>query len=815
MKKLLSFVLALVVGIGCMATLAGCKDNPNKNGSNNDAAIVEKAITMINTMYRDKAEETPQDYTVTGEVKVDGTNYSVTWTTNTANAVVGTMNTTTKAVPITITRTDADIPYTLTASVTVGKESDSITFNRKIPAGVVGGDVVYDFSSVTEKGTSLNGASALALLNGLTTTAELTNVTVSSFYAGNGSGGGSYENSGGLLKVGTGSANGSMTLTFAKQVKKIVVEAEAWPKDTTTLTVNDGEAQTITEGAKLTYTYEFESTNVVKLDFVKRAFIFQIIVYYDKDAHNHVYSYTHKDGTMQHTATCTADGCDLTAPVVEDCTAENNVCRFCKQEYSETQILDALFALEAGKSLKGTYELTGAITSIKEIQNGPTYYNTTFNIQVGDKETYGEITVYRAVGDDYETIEVGFTVTVVGELTNYNGTYEFTQGCVITKIETPDIGDHVHNWTTTHNEGEWTHTAHCSNSGCNYPEGAKTEDCTPVLNECSACGHEYSESDILTALFALTSNASLKGTYQLRGKVTEIVTAYDPGYGNITFNMQVGDKIVQAYRGKGEGAENIMVGDTVTVSGTLKRYSSTYEFDSGCAITNIVEASPADKVANALAAVPSTLTNVTAIGNVTLPVSTVAGVTFTWVSDNDTYTVADGKLVVDALPSSDVTVTLTVTANCTGVTSNNTKTVTVIIKAAGTPELKSGSMSFANADARDHWNTNEQVWISEGITLTNAKDKSTTNVADYSNPARFYASSKITIEFEGINTIVFNANSASYATALQTSINNANISGATVSVNSKVVTVTFASPVNVIEFSCSGQIRLDSLTINK
>lgn len=311
-------------------------------------------------------------------------------------------------------------------------------------------------------------------------------------------------------------------------------------------------------------------------------------------------------------------------------------------------------------------------------------------------------TVIKAEAD----LVVGSSIVVCGYLqhykasetsaSNYQLTYNGNDNPVAVEYQKaeeiePEPGEHVHNWVSTnHNEGTWTHTAHCSADGCTYEEGAKTDDCTPVLNECSACGHTYSENDILTALFALEKDTSLKGTYQLRGKVTQIVDAYNPTYSNVTFDMQVGDKVVRAFRVKGTGADTIGVGDTVTVSGVLKNYNNTCEFDANSAVSNIVEASPADKVANALAAVPEKLNNVILTGDVTLPTSTIAGVTFTWVSDNETYKVEDGKLVVNELPTgADVTVTLTVTANCTGVTSNNTKTVTVVIKKAAGGDEKS------------------------------------------------------------------------------------------------------------------------------
>ena len=40
----------------------------------------------------------------------------------------------------------------------------------------------------------------------------------------------------------------------------------------------------------------------------------------------------------------------------------------------------------------------------------------------------------------------------------------------------------------------------------------------------------------------------------------------------------------------GEGAETLAVGDTITVSGTIKNYKGTIEFDKGCTLDAVVKA---------------------------------------------------------------------------------------------------------------------------------------------------------------------------------------------------------------------------------
>ena len=124
-----------------------------------------------------------------------------------------------------------------------------------------------------------------------------------------------------------------------------------------------------------------------------------------------------------------------------------------------------------------------------------------------------------------------------------------------------------------------------------------------------------------------------------------------------------------------------------------------------------------------------------------------------------------------------------------------------------------GTLSFSSTDNRTTFTTSQQVWAANGITLTNNKGSSTSNVADYYNPARFYKSSQLIVAATGILKIEFTCNSASYASALQSSITAAD--GGTVSINGSVVTVTFADPIDsyTIASLTGGQVRVNSITV--
>lgn len=128
----------------------------------------------------------------------------------------------------------------------------------------------------------------------------------------------------------------------------------------------------------------------------------------------------------------------------------------------------------------------------------------------------------------------------------------------------------------------------------------------------------------------------------------------------------------------------------------------------------------------------------------------------------------------------------------------------------------SATIDFTTTDQRVSQDTEQQVWSNAGLTFTNDKASSSTNVANYSNPVRLYKDSSITLEHTGkLKEIVFTASAASYATALSESIGT--VDGATVAIDTedtKIVTVTFDTPVdNFVVAALTAQVRLNSITV--
>ena len=70
----------------------------------------------------------------------------------------------------------------------------------------------------------------------------------------------------------------------------------------------------------------------------------------------------------------------------------------------------------------------------------------------------------------------------------------------------------------------------------------------------------------------------------------------------------------------------------------------------------------------------------------------------------------------------------------------------MLIATMGFAAEATATISFANKAQRTVYTTSQQVWEQNGIVVTNDKASSTNNVGDYANPARFYKSSKVTIQ---------------------------------------------------------------------
>ena len=121
------------------------------------------------------------------------------------------------------------------------------------------------------------------------------------------------------------------------------------------------------------------------------------------------------------------------------------------------------------------------------------------------------------------------------------------------------------------------------------------------------------------------------------------------------------------------------------------------------------------------------------------------------------------------------------------------------------------TISFADVANRKTLTDDQQVWEQNGLIVTGNKSVSTTNVADYSNPARFYQGSSLTIKctLGNITKIVIDGNTAKPVEAIQTSI------GEEATIDGNIVTVipkNQTSDTYVIE-KFSAQVRINAITV--
>ena len=107
----------------------------------------------------------------------------------------------------------------------------------------------------------------------------------------------------------------------------------------------------------------------------------------------------------------------------------------------------------------------------------------------------------------------------------------------------------------------------------------------------------YSVAD---AHIAIQANTGVTGVY-VTGIVSQIVTAYNSQYGNITFDLvdEEGSSVtLRAYRCVGDEIAGVTVGDIAVVSGNLTLYGSTYEFEQNCQLVSLTHPQPATIILN-------------------------------------------------------------------------------------------------------------------------------------------------------------------------------------------------------------------------
>lgn len=97
-------------------------------------------------------------------------------------------------------------------------------------------------------------------------------------------------------------------------------------------------------------------------------------------------------------------------------------------------VSDARNAIDAGTGVTDVYA-TGVVSAIPTVYDSE-YKNITFNF-VDAKGDADFLQAYRCTGTDAQNVRVGDIVVVKGNLTKFNSTYEFAQGCELVSLEHP------------------------------------------------------------------------------------------------------------------------------------------------------------------------------------------------------------------------------------------------------------------------------------------------------------------------------------------------------------------------------------------
>lgn len=217
-----------------------------------------------------------------------------------------------------------------------------------------------------------------------------------------------------------------------------------------------------------------------------------------------------------------------------------------------------------------------------------------------DMNVVGEQTVTVSYTENEVTKTATYSITVNAPATltgiALSGTYptEFQQGDAFSSegiVVTASYDDN----TTADVTDEATFSDYDMNAlgeqtvTVSYSEGEVTKSATYTITVVEKKGTSDNPYTVAEACAAIDAGAGIQGVYAT-GIVSEIVTAYNSQYGNITFDIvDEGDAStsLRAYRCAGSEAENVQVGDVVVVSGNLTKYNDIYEFAQGCEIVSL------------------------------------------------------------------------------------------------------------------------------------------------------------------------------------------------------------------------------------
>ncbi|MBQ7386759.1 MAG: hypothetical protein IJW03_01195 [Clostridia bacterium] len=228
MKKILSLILILTLALGA---LVGCSFG--NSGDGKKEPTLSDALVALDALYKgENGKDSTEDFVLVGSVTVDGTSFSVSWTSDNEKITVSRGDDGNYTVTLPSTNDEAFI-YSLVATVTNGADEHEIySFTKNLPiltagggnnkptppvnnGGTTGGETGGETGGTTggETGGSTGGGTGGTQATPLTAVTELA-LDTPYYIASADSTGTLYFNgtlSGGLLSA-SGEANGAMTV---------------------------------------------------------------------------------------------------------------------------------------------------------------------------------------------------------------------------------------------------------------------------------------------------------------------------------------------------------------------------------------------------------------------------------------------------------------------------------------------------------------------------------------------------------------------------------------------------------------------------
>lgn len=312
-------------------------------------------------------------------------------------------------------------------------------------------------------------------------------------------------------------------------------------------------------------------------------------------------------------------------------------------------------------------------------------------------------------------VSIGYTVSVEGPLASYNGVqmYPCVGGITVTSTEVtaadkidaeslavkfPVLVDEATSITLAATGATYTDVAFAwaLNHGAaaaaieegklNFTIPADSVE-SVTLTLTMTCGEEektftynilvgeLTPANIVNAAYTLSGTSTLPNM-TLTGEIVKVDTAYSADFKNITVTIVAAglfDKPIQCFRAVAANADvditELAVGNTITVTGTIKNYKGTIEFDAGNKISAVEKTAVSDGGKAYATANGFTFDEiVTEEKEIVLAATgaTYTDVTLEW-NLNEGATVAeiaDGKLTITPVEGTEEVITVTLTATC-------------------------------------------------------------------------------------------------------------------------------------------------------